>query len=43
VGYCYLALGQTDKGRFALEQVTTIYPKTEPAGLAAKRLETIGP
>jgi tol-pal system protein YbgF len=43
VGYCYLALGQADKGRFALEQVTTIYPKTEPAVLAAKRLETIGP
>jgi tol-pal system protein YbgF len=42
VGYCYLALGQTDKGRFALEQVIAIYPKTEPAALAGKRLETIG-
>jgi tol-pal system protein YbgF len=41
VGYCYLALGQTEKGRFALEQVVTIYPKTEPALLAGKRLETI--
>jgi tol-pal system protein YbgF len=41
VGYCYLALGQTDKGRFALEQVVAIYPKTEPALLAGKRLETI--
>jgi tol-pal system protein YbgF len=42
VGYCYLALGQTEKGRFALEQVIAIYPKTEPAALAGKRLETIG-
>ena len=43
VGYCHLALGQTDKGRFALEQVMTIYPKTEPALLAEKRLETLAP
>jgi tol-pal system protein YbgF len=41
VGYCYLALGQTDKGRFALEQVIAIYPKTEPALLAGKRLEAL--
>jgi tol-pal system protein YbgF len=41
VGYCYLALGQAEKGRFALEQVLTIYPKTPPALLAGKRLETI--
>jgi tol-pal system protein YbgF len=43
VGYCHLALGQADKGRFALEQVMTIYPKTEPALLAEKRLESLAP
>lgn len=40
VGYCYLALGQTEKARAVLEQVVNLYPKTEPAALAAKRLET---
>jgi tol-pal system protein YbgF len=40
VGYCYQALGQTDKARAVLEQVVNLYPKTEPAALAAKRLET---
>jgi tol-pal system protein YbgF len=40
VGYCYQALGQTDKSRAVLEQVVNLYPKTEPAALAAKRLET---
>ncbi|MEO8700988.1 MAG: tol-pal system protein YbgF [Kofleriaceae bacterium] len=39
VGYCYQALGQTDKARAVLEQVVNLYPKTEPALLAAKRLE----
>ncbi len=39
VGYCYFALGQTDKARAVLEQVVTLYPKSEPAALAAKRLE----
>jgi tol-pal system protein YbgF len=38
VGYCYHALGQTDKARAVLEQVVNLYPKTEPAALAAKRL-----
>ncbi|HSD89122.1 MAG TPA: tol-pal system protein YbgF [Kofleriaceae bacterium] len=38
VGYCYQALGQTDKARAVLEQVVNLYPKTEPAALAAKRL-----
>ena len=40
VGYCYSALGQTDKAKAVLEQVVNLYPKTEPAALAAKRLET---
>jgi tol-pal system protein YbgF len=40
VGYCYQALGQTEKARAVLEQVVNLYPKTEPASLAAKRLET---
>jgi tol-pal system protein YbgF len=39
VGYCYQALGQTDKARAVLEQVVNLYPKSEPAALAAKRLE----
>ncbi len=40
VGYCYSALGQGDKARTVLEQVVNLYPKTEPAALATKRLET---
>ena len=41
VGYCYLALGETDKSRAVLEQVVSLYPKTEPAATAAKRLESL--
>jgi tol-pal system protein YbgF len=40
VGYCYQALGQADKARAVLEQVVSLYPKSEPAALASKRLET---
>ncbi len=40
VGYCYQALGQGAKARAVLEQVVNLYPKTEPAALATKRLET---
>jgi len=40
VGYCYQALGQVEKSRAVLEQVVNLYPKTEPATIAAKRLET---
>ncbi len=40
VGYCYFALGQTDKARAVLEQVVNLYPKSEPAALAARRLES---
>jgi tol-pal system protein YbgF len=39
VGYCYAALGQTDKAHAVLEQVVNLYPKSEPAALAAQRLE----
>lgn len=40
VGYCYQSLGQADKAKAVLEQVMNLYPKSEPAALAAKRLET---
>lgn len=40
VGYCYQAMGQTQKARAVLEQVVNLYPKTEPAAIAAKKLET---
>ncbi len=40
VGYCYQALGQAEKARAVLEQVVNLYPKSEPAVLAAKRLES---
>ena len=40
VGYCHHAIGQTEKARAVLEQVVNLYPKSEPAALAARRLET---
>ena len=40
VGYCYLVMGQGEKARAVLDQVVSLYPKSEPAALAAKRLET---
>lgn len=40
VGYCYQAMGQADKAHAVLAQVVSLYPKSEPAVLAAKRLET---
>ena len=40
VGYCYQAMGQGEKARAVLSQVVALYPKSEPATLAAKRLET---
>lgn len=40
VGYCYQAMGQADKARAVLEQVVNLYPKSEPAALAARRLES---
>lgn len=41
MGYCYASLGQKAKARAALEQVVETYPKSQPAALAAKRLETL--
>ncbi|HTM22598.1 MAG TPA: tol-pal system protein YbgF [Kofleriaceae bacterium] len=38
VGYCYAALGELDKARDVLGQVTTIYPTSAPAHLAAQKL-----
>jgi tol-pal system protein YbgF len=40
VGYCYQAMGQVEKARAVLEQVVNLYPRSEPAVLAARRLET---
>jgi tol-pal system protein YbgF len=40
LGYCYQAMGQGEKARAMLEQVVNRYPKSEPAMLAAKRLES---
>ena len=40
LGYCYQAMGQGDRARAMLEQVVNRYPKSEPAMLAAKRLES---
>ncbi len=39
VGFCYQAMGQGEKARAVLEQVVNLYPRTEPAAIAAKRLE----
>jgi tol-pal system protein YbgF len=40
VGYCHHAMGQREKAHAVLEQVVNLYPRSEPAMLAAKRLET---
>ena len=40
VGFCYQALGKLDKMRAVLEQVVNLYPKSEPAAIAAKKLES---
>ncbi|HEY0193904.1 MAG TPA: tol-pal system protein YbgF [Kofleriaceae bacterium] len=40
VGYCYQQMGQGEKAHAILEQVVSRYPKSEPAALAAKRMET---
>ncbi len=41
IGYSYLALGQVDKARDLLVQVTQLYPKSGPAKLAASRLNEL--
>ncbi len=39
VGFCYQSMGSSAKARAVLEQVVNLYPKSEPAALAARRLE----
>jgi tol-pal system protein YbgF len=41
VGYCHLAMGDRDKGQAVLREVIRLYPKSEPAVLAAHRLEEL--
>jgi tol-pal system protein YbgF len=41
VGYCYAGLGELDKARDVLGQVTSIYPTSEPARLAAQKLDEL--
>jgi tol-pal system protein YbgF len=41
VGFCYLNLGDAGSARDVLTQVVDLYPKTEAAKLAAKRLEEL--
>ena len=40
VGYCYQSLGQPERARAVLEQVVHLYPKTPPAAIAARQLES---
>ncbi len=39
VGYCHLAMGERDKGQSALREVIRLFPRSQPALLAAKKLE----
>lgn len=39
VGYCHLAMGDRDEGQRALREVIRLYPRSQPALLAAKKLE----
>lgn len=38
IGFCYAALGETSKARDVLEQVTRVYPASNPGKLAQRRL-----
>jgi tol-pal system protein YbgF len=40
LAYCHQAMGQREKAHAVLKQVVDLYPKSEPAMLAARRLET---
>ena len=42
LGFSLLALGDADKGRAALREVPTSYPRTEAARLASERLAQLG-
>ena len=39
VGYCHLAMGDREKSTAVLRELIRLYPKTEPALLAARKLE----
>lgn len=43
IGYCYAKLGNDADARDVLTQVVEIYPKTEAAKLAARRLDELRP
>lgn len=43
IGYSYLALGRPGEARDVLEQVVRIYPRSNPAALAAEKLESMPP
>jgi tol-pal system protein YbgF len=42
LGFSLLALGDVDKGRAALRELPTTYPRTEAARLASERLQQLG-
>ena len=42
IGFCHLALGETEQARTALARLIEMFPKSHPAALAAERLETLG-
>lgn len=41
VGYCHLAMGDREKSTAVLRELIRLYPKTEPALLAARKLEEL--
>lgn len=42
IGYCHIALGESTNARSVLAQLIEIYPRSNPAALAAERLATLG-
>lgn len=42
IGFCHLALGESEQARTALARLIEMFPKSHPAALAAERLETLG-
>lgn len=42
IGFCHLALGESEQARTALARLVELFPKSHPAALAAERLETLG-
>lgn len=41
IGYCYASVGEPAKARDVLTQVTRVYPKSNPAKLAARKLAAL--